>query len=72
VSARLILGPTAPEILIEGKGSGHGVGLNQRGAMILAADYQWDYRQILYHYYSKVTICRVHSGEETSMPVCGS
>jgi stage II sporulation protein D len=69
-TARIIMAPSSPEILIEGRGSGHGVGLNQRGAMILAAEYQWDYRQILRHYYTKVLLCTVQPSDGSEVPLC--
>ncbi len=49
--------PISNDYSFVGRGSGHGVGMNQRGAMILAADYQWDYHQILSFYYTDVEIC---------------
>jgi stage II sporulation protein D len=39
---------------IDGRGWGHGVGLNQDGSRILAEKYGWDYRKILNFYYTDV------------------
>lgn len=41
---------SGPEIRISGRGYGHGAGLCQWGAKVLA-DEGWDYRRILTHYY---------------------
>lgn len=38
------------------RGFGHGVGMSQQGALGYAAYEGWDYRQILTHYYTGVTI----------------
>lgn len=43
-------------IEFEGRGFGHGVGMNQWGAHILARDYGWDYLRILNFYYENVSI----------------
>ena len=46
----------APEnILVEGRGWGHGRGLQQWGALGYAIDHLWSYEQILQHYYSNTT-----------------
>lgn len=44
------------QLEFEGRGFGHGVGMNQWGARILARNYGWNFRQILFFYYSSVDI----------------
>jgi stage II sporulation protein D len=47
------------QILVEGIGQGHGIGLCQSGAKAMAADGA-DFRQILSHYYPNTTIISMH------------
>lgn len=47
--------PLAP-LSITGKGFGHGVGMNQWGARVLASKLGWTHRQILSFYYHSVEI----------------
>jgi stage II sporulation protein D len=47
------------EIIIKGKGYGHGVGMCQFGAMGMARQNK-NYRQILYHYYPGTRIGKIH------------
>jgi Stage II sporulation protein len=47
------------QILVEGIGQGHGIGLCQSGAKAMAADGA-GFRQILSHYYPNTTIISVH------------
>jgi stage II sporulation protein D len=47
------------QILLEGTGQGHGIGLCQSGAKAMAADGA-DFRQILSHYYPNTTIISIH------------
>jgi stage II sporulation protein D len=47
------------QILVEGIGRGHGIGLCQSGAKTMAADGA-DFRQILSHYYPNTTIIKIH------------
>jgi stage II sporulation protein D len=47
------------QILVEGIGQGHGIGLCQSGAKAMAADGA-DFRQILSHYYPNTTIISIH------------
>lgn len=44
--------------VVKGKGSGHGVGLNQTGALHLAKENAWSYREILDYYYPATKICQ--------------
>ena len=46
------------EVIISGKGYGHGVGLSQWGAQGMAAEKGADYREIIKHYYTGVDIVR--------------
>ena len=43
------------KFLFEGIGVGHGVGLSQKGAQAMA-QLGYDYEDILYHYYTGITI----------------
>ncbi|MBQ7103535.1 MAG: hypothetical protein IJN89_05700, partial [Anaerotignum sp.] len=43
------------KFLFEGVGVGHGVGLSQKGAQAMA-QMGYDYEDILYHYYTDITI----------------
>ena len=43
------------DIVVEGRGWGHGRGLQQWGALGYAIDHLWSYEQILQHYYSNTT-----------------
>ena len=46
----------APDsITVQGRGWGHGRGLQQWGALGYAIDHFWSYEQILQHYYSNTT-----------------
>jgi stage II sporulation protein D len=47
------------QILVEGTGQGHGIGLCQSGAKAMAAEGA-DFRQILSHYYPNTTIISIH------------
>lgn len=44
-----------------GRGFGHGVGMNQMGAMTLAQENAWNYQQILHFYYSSIQICQLQT-----------
>lgn len=48
------------QILVEGTGQGHGIGLCQSGAKAMATDGA-DFRQILRHYYPNTTIVSIHT-----------
>ena len=41
---------------LDGRGHGHGVGMNQFGAKVLAKEMGWDFKQILSFYYEGVNI----------------
>ncbi|MBQ8082287.1 MAG: SpoIID/LytB domain-containing protein [Clostridia bacterium] len=43
---------------IEARRFGHGVGLSQRGAQLMAEKYGWSYQRILHFYYHDVTLTR--------------
>jgi SpoIID/LytB domain protein len=60
VAAALALGPgagAAPELVIDGAGDGHGVGMSQEGALGLALRGA-GYREILRHYYTGTALGR--------------
>ena len=50
-------------IAISGFGSGHGVGMTQQGAALLASDKGWTYDQILSYYYSGTEICSLKDND---------
>lgn len=58
--------PEGNEVILKGKGYGHGVGLCQEGAMAMAAK-EYNYEQIISFYYSGVRISQV--GNAVSAPL---
>ena len=59
--------PTTGDIIINGKGFGHGAGLCQWGARGMAAPpNSMDYRQILAHYYPGALLQKAQAPEETA------
>lgn len=48
-----------PAFTITGRGYGHGVGMAQIGAHILASQLGWTYQQILNFYYTGIQLCQV-------------
>jgi stage II sporulation protein D len=50
--------PTSARFSFSGSGNGHGVGLSQYGAYKLAQQ-NWNYQQILLHYYTNVTLAKI-------------
>ncbi|HHZ65926.1 MAG TPA: SpoIID/LytB domain-containing protein [Flavobacteriales bacterium] len=48
------------DLIFSGKGFGHGVGLCQQGAMRMS-EYQIDYKKIIHHYYTDVTLIDIGS-----------
>ena len=58
--------PATRTITMETVGWGHGVGMSQYGAIILANDEHWSYQQILKHYYS------ITSSSQFQLMACGS
>jgi stage II sporulation protein D len=51
---------TADGYRFDGRGFGHGVGLNQYGARALVTELQWNARQILDFYYPSAAITQVY------------
>lgn len=50
--------------------AGNGIGYSQWGAQRWAAQYDWNYQQILLHYYSDVTVeAAATSGNDTTPPI---
>ena len=47
------------EVIFSGYGSGHGVGMSQKGAKAYAEN-GWDYKKILAHYYSGTTLKKLY------------
>ncbi len=45
--------------VIEARRYGHGVGMSQRGAQVMAGTYGWTYEQILKFYYPKMTLEKI-------------
>jgi len=58
---------TGSQIRFEGRGWGHGVGLCQAGAMLMAREGK-TYRQILQHYYPGTTIARLPRAPAAEAP----
>lgn len=54
---------------LQGMGSGHGVGMSQQGAAILADEKGWGYGRILDYYYTDTTLCRLHK-KGNALPNC--
>lgn len=50
------------QVRIDGRGFGHGVGMSQYGARVLAQMNQWTSSDILHFYYTDVQICDVSRG----------
>ena len=48
---------TRTTVILRGFGSGHGIGMNQTGAEMHAANRGWDYRRILDFYYTGTGLC---------------
>jgi stage II sporulation protein D len=44
------------DLVFEGRGSGHGVGMSQWGAKLLSDQFHWDYSKILLFYYTDVKL----------------
>jgi stage II sporulation protein D len=44
--------PLPASFIMKGRGFGHGVGMSQWGAQVLASQQRWNYGQILLHYYT--------------------
>lgn len=57
------------EVILEGMGQGHGIGLCQRGAAFLAGQSS-DFREILIHYFPKTKIEPLDSGVFLCTKVC--
>jgi len=57
-------------VIIRGRGFGHGVGMSQWGAKILSTHSGWNYRQILEFYYEGTSLLRLvnHSSATNSAP----
>lgn len=64
--------PSETLVTFDGRGSGHGVGLNQMGAKVLADHYGWTYDQILKFYYTGIKVCSIGSEkrEERTVEPC--
>jgi len=56
---------------LAGRGNGHGVGMNQKGAHDLVAHYGWDYEKILDFYYSGTLLCSIDmDNDDQKVPAC--
>lgn len=66
-SALFTLTADGDGVKIDGKGDGHGVGLDQKGAKALAAK-GWTYQKILDVYFKDVTLCGVSGAQ--GVPAC--
>lgn len=56
-------------VWIRGLGSGHGVGMSQQGAAILAEKKGWEYPQILDFYYLDTSLCQLNDAS-AELPNC--
>jgi SpoIID/LytB domain protein len=68
-SALFTIAPAAHSVRIDGKGAGHGVGLDQTGAKNLAAD-GWSHERILSFYFKGATLCTAGSANSPTPPRC--
>lgn len=59
------------ELRLDGTGSGHGVGLSQKGAKSLARLKSWDFKRILTFYYDGAVLCALTSADGGELPRCG-
>ena len=57
-------------VTLNGLGSGHGVGMSQRGAEYLAREKNWSYKDILNFYYSGTKLCALHRKGQTVDQSC--
>lgn len=60
------------ELRLDGTGSGHGVGLSQKGAKELARQKGWDFKKILDFYYEGATLCTLSDIKAKEWPRCGA
>ncbi|MDA9951607.1 SpoIID/LytB domain-containing protein [Oligoflexaceae bacterium] len=61
-SNRFSMQSTKDGFIFLGKGSGHGVGMNQKGSQVLAKLKGWGFERILSHYYSRTKLCSLKAG----------
>ncbi len=59
---------TGDSFVIEARRFGHGVGMSQRGAQRMAANYGWTYKQILHFYYHDIVLRRAPLTAVTPAP----
>lgn len=57
-STSFCTGISADSVILVGRGFGHGVGLSQEGAMLMAK-LGYDYTQILHHYYQNIHLIKL-------------
>ena len=57
-------------LMLKGLGSGHGVGMSQRGAAQLAQEKGWSHSEILSFYYTGATICQLGTDPHISVESC--
>ncbi len=69
-SANFHIRQAQDQVSFIGTGSGHGVGLNQKGACVLAGKFAWEYGRILRHYYRDTTVCRIDGWSLSGVPSC--
>ncbi len=60
--------PSPGQVRFDGQGTGHGVGLNQTGAKILAEN-GWSYQKILDFYFKSARLCSL-SSSTAGLPSC--
>jgi stage II sporulation protein D len=60
----------ASGVKLSGAGSGHGVGMSQKGAKELVVQNQWDYKKILAFYYDGTALCSLVKGAPHGLAPC--
>lgn len=60
----------AGAVTLSGAGSGHGVGMSQKGAKQLVVQKQWDYKKILAFYYDGTALCSLVKGAPSGLAPC--
>ena len=55
-----IIRPAEDVVIFSGQGRGHGVGMSQWGARLLAEKNKYDYKQILQYYYQGITLKKAY------------
>ena len=54
------VGENFTQMIVKGKGFGHGVGMSQNGGKYLAQNRGWNADEILNYYYKSIDLCTVY------------